>query len=62
MLLENESWADSIEVPLPSQINNPGWKAFPVNVSLHFPTKLEHNFEMKNYHVFVEQVGTPLPQ
>uniref|UniRef100_UPI0037E83128 integrin alpha-L n=1 Tax=Semicossyphus pulcher TaxID=241346 RepID=UPI0037E83128 len=33
------------------KIDNPGLKAFPVNVSLFFPTKLEHNFEMTNYHV-----------
>ncbi|XP_070684031.1 integrin alpha-X [Pempheris klunzingeri] len=40
------------------KIDNPGFKAFPVNVSLFFPTKLEHNFEMKNYQVFVQQNKT----
>ncbi|XP_053711012.1 integrin alpha-M-like isoform X2 [Synchiropus splendidus] len=39
-------------------VNNPGWKAFPVNVSLLFPTKLAHNFEMKNYAVTVKQSQT----
>lgn len=39
-----------------SQIDNPGWKGFPVNVSLNFPLELEHNFEMTNYQVFVGQV------
>ncbi|XP_060931013.1 integrin alpha-M-like [Limanda limanda] len=40
------------------QIYNPGFKAFPVNVSLFFPTQLEHNFEMKDYQVFVQQNKT----
>ncbi|XP_060942973.1 integrin alpha-M-like [Limanda limanda] len=40
------------------QIDNPGFKAFPVNVSLFFPTQLEHNFEMKDYQVFVQQNKT----
>lgn len=44
-----------------SQIDNPGWKAFPVNVSLNFPTTLEHNFEVLNYQVFVEQVTDTFP-
>ncbi|XP_059199834.1 integrin alpha-M-like [Centropristis striata] len=39
-------------------INNLGSKDFPVNVSLFFPTKLEHNFEMTNYQVFVQQNKT----
>uniref|UniRef100_A0A3Q1BMF0 VWFA domain-containing protein n=1 Tax=Amphiprion ocellaris TaxID=80972 RepID=A0A3Q1BMF0_AMPOC len=38
------------------RIDNTGFKDFPVNVSLAFPTKLKHGFEMKNYRVFVEQV------
>ncbi|XP_034739021.1 integrin alpha-X-like [Etheostoma cragini] len=41
-----------------SQIDNLGFKDFPVNVSLFFPTKLEHNFEMTNYQVFVHQNKT----
>ncbi|TKS69297.1 Integrin alpha-L CD11 antigen-like family member A [Collichthys lucidus] len=40
------------------QIDNTGWKSFPVSVSLVFPTKLEHDFEMKNPQVFVEQNKT----
>ncbi|XP_037617269.1 integrin alpha-D isoform X1 [Sebastes umbrosus] len=40
------------------KIDNLGFKAFPVNVSLFFPTKLEHNFEMTNYQVFVQQNKT----
>ncbi|XP_019121695.1 integrin alpha-L [Larimichthys crocea] len=40
------------------KIDNTGWKSFPVRVSLVFPTKLEHNFEMKNPQVFVEQNKT----
>ncbi|XP_070775265.1 integrin alpha-L [Enoplosus armatus] len=40
------------------QIDNPGFRDFPVNVSLVFPTKLEHNFEMKNYQVLVQQNKT----
>lgn len=39
-----------------SQIDNPGWKGFPVNVSLNFPLELEHNFEIINYQVFVGEV------
>lgn len=45
-----------------SQIDNLGWKAFPVNVSLLFPTRLEHNFEMNNYQVSVKQVPLHLPE
>uniref|UniRef100_A0A3Q1EBY7 Integrin alpha-L-like n=1 Tax=Acanthochromis polyacanthus TaxID=80966 RepID=A0A3Q1EBY7_9TELE len=41
-----------------SQIDNTGFKDFPVNVSLVFPTKLEHDFEMNNYEVFVDQNKT----
>ncbi|KAK7930751.1 hypothetical protein WMY93_007146 [Mugilogobius chulae] len=34
-------------------VDNYGWRDFPANVTLVFPTKLEHNFEMKNYRVRV---------
>ncbi|KAM3864688.1 integrin alpha-L [Diretmus argenteus] len=37
------------------EVKNLGFKALPVVVTLIFPTKLEKNFEMKNYHVSVEQ-------
>uniref|UniRef100_A0A3Q3VZT2 VWFA domain-containing protein n=1 Tax=Mola mola TaxID=94237 RepID=A0A3Q3VZT2_MOLML len=40
------------------KIDNPGLKAFPVNVSLFFPTELEYNFEMNNYQVSVAQNKT----
>ncbi|XP_056891585.1 integrin alpha-D isoform X1 [Takifugu flavidus] len=40
------------------KLDNPGWKAFPVNVSFTFPLKLENNFEMENYQVFVQQNKT----
>ncbi|XP_019735483.1 integrin alpha-M isoform X1 [Hippocampus comes] len=40
------------------KVDNPGWKAFPVNVSLNFPTHLQYNFEMENYQVFVQQNKT----
>ncbi|XP_029293609.1 integrin alpha-X [Cottoperca gobio] len=40
------------------KINNLGFKAFPVNVSLFFPTKLEHDFEMTDYQVIVQQNKT----
>ncbi|XP_074544283.1 integrin alpha-L [Halichoeres trimaculatus] len=40
------------------KIDNIGLKAFPVNVSLFFPTKLEHNFEMTNYQVVVPENQT----
>ncbi|XP_068444941.1 integrin alpha-D [Clinocottus analis] len=40
------------------KIDNLGFKNFPINVSLSFPTKLEHNFEMTNYQVFVKQNKT----
>ncbi|XP_041640847.1 integrin alpha-D [Cheilinus undulatus] len=40
------------------KIDNLGFKAFPINVSLFFPTKLEHNFEMTNSRVFVKQNKT----
>uniref|UniRef100_A0A671TMD9 VWFA domain-containing protein n=1 Tax=Sparus aurata TaxID=8175 RepID=A0A671TMD9_SPAAU len=36
---------------------NTGFKAFPINVSLFFPTELDHNFQMENYQVLVEQVS-----
>ncbi|KAM4750891.1 integrin alpha-L [Anableps anableps] len=35
-------------------IENTGFKDFPINVSLFFPSKLKHNFEMKDYAVTVE--------
>ncbi|KAF0037874.1 hypothetical protein F2P81_010748 [Scophthalmus maximus] len=41
------------------KIDNPGLRGFPVNVSLFFPTKLEHNFEMKDYQVTVPQHCPP---
>ncbi|KAM3624674.1 uncharacterized protein V6R79_026459 [Siganus canaliculatus] len=40
------------------RIDNPGFKAFPVNVSLFFPTTLEHNLEIQNYRVVVKQNKT----
>ncbi|XP_044202613.1 integrin alpha-D [Thunnus albacares] len=40
------------------QVDNPGLKAFPVNVSLLFPTELEHDFETMNYQVTVQQNKT----
>ncbi|XP_054635985.1 integrin alpha-D [Dunckerocampus dactyliophorus] len=40
------------------KVDNPGWKTFPVNVSLSFPTKLQYNFEMENYQVLVQQNQT----
>uniref|UniRef100_A0A3Q2NSJ3 Integrin alpha-L-like n=1 Tax=Fundulus heteroclitus TaxID=8078 RepID=A0A3Q2NSJ3_FUNHE len=40
-------------------ISNTGFKDFPINVSLFFPSKLEHNFEVKNYTVIVKQVICP---
>ncbi|KAL3067537.1 hypothetical protein OYC64_017292 [Pagothenia borchgrevinki] len=40
------------------KIGNLGFKDFPVNVSLFFPTKLDHNFEMTNYQVIVTQNKT----
>lgn len=40
------------------KVYNYGWKAYPVNVTLFFPTKLEHNFEMNNYEVQVEKNTT----
>ncbi|KAK5602537.1 hypothetical protein CRENBAI_009745 [Crenichthys baileyi] len=39
-------------------IDNIGFKDFPINVSLFLPIKLEHNFEMENYKVIVEQKKT----
>ncbi|XP_053190826.1 integrin alpha-D [Scomber japonicus] len=39
-------------------IDNLGLKAFPVNFSLLFPTKLAHEFEMTNYQVSVQQNKT----
>ncbi|XP_017297102.1 integrin alpha-D [Kryptolebias marmoratus] len=40
------------------KIDNIGFKEFPVDVSLFFPTKLEHNFEVIDYQVFVQQNKT----
>ncbi|XP_030280885.1 integrin alpha-M-like [Sparus aurata] len=40
------------------KIRNTGFKAFPINVSLFFPTKLDHNFQMENYQVLVQQNQT----
>ncbi|XP_056136216.1 integrin alpha-D [Lampris incognitus] len=37
------------------EVKNLGLKALPVSMSLIIPTKLQHNFEMNNYHVSVEQ-------
>ncbi|KAJ0033418.1 hypothetical protein NQD34_000525 [Periophthalmus magnuspinnatus] len=39
-------------------VENYGWRHFPVNVTLVFPTKLEHGFEMMNYKVLIEQNTT----
>uniref|UniRef100_A0A3Q3IWD3 VWFA domain-containing protein n=1 Tax=Monopterus albus TaxID=43700 RepID=A0A3Q3IWD3_MONAL len=41
------------EVKIIYNIANPGFKAFPVSVSLSFPTKMEHNFEINQ--VFIQQ-------
>ncbi|XP_061882703.1 integrin alpha-D isoform X1 [Entelurus aequoreus] len=40
------------------KVDNPGWKAFPVNVTLSFPTKLHYDFEIENYQVLVQQNQT----
>uniref|UniRef100_A0A3Q3MM12 Integrin alpha-L-like n=1 Tax=Labrus bergylta TaxID=56723 RepID=A0A3Q3MM12_9LABR len=40
------------------KINNPGFKGFPITVSLFFPTTLEHDFEITSYRVFVPQNKT----
>ncbi|XP_037546385.1 integrin alpha-D [Nematolebias whitei] len=40
------------------KIDNTGFKDFPVDVSLFFPTKLEHNFEVIEYKVFDQQNKT----
>uniref|UniRef100_A0A3B4THL0 Integrin alpha-M-like n=1 Tax=Seriola dumerili TaxID=41447 RepID=A0A3B4THL0_SERDU len=40
------------------KISNPGQKAFPVTVSLFFPTKLEYNFELKDYHISFQENKT----
>ncbi|XP_034044085.1 integrin alpha-X [Thalassophryne amazonica] len=40
------------------KVNNLGFKAFPVNVSLVLPTKLEYNFEMHKVQVLVQQNKT----
>ncbi|XP_054460569.1 integrin alpha-D [Anoplopoma fimbria] len=40
------------------KIENLGFRNFPVNVSLIFPTQLEHKFEMTNYQVFVQENKT----
>ncbi|XP_023269435.1 integrin alpha-M-like [Seriola lalandi dorsalis] len=40
------------------KISNPGLKAFPVTVSLFFPTKLEYNFELNDYHISFQENKT----
>ncbi|XP_071396311.1 integrin alpha-L-like [Centroberyx affinis] len=40
------------------EVKNLGFKALPVVVTLNIPTKLKHNFEMKNYQVSVQQNKT----
>ncbi|XP_057699342.1 integrin alpha-D [Corythoichthys intestinalis] len=40
------------------KVDNPGWKAFPVNVSMILPTRLQFNFEMENYQVSVQENKT----
>ncbi|XP_078803294.1 integrin alpha-L isoform X2 [Oryzias latipes] len=40
------------------QIDNTGFKEFPVNVSLHFPTQVKDNFELINYQVLVHKNKT----
>lgn len=40
------------------KVDNHGWRAFPATVLLFFPTKLEHNFEIRNYKVLTEQATT----
>ncbi|XP_029948934.1 integrin alpha-M isoform X2 [Salarias fasciatus] len=40
------------------KIDNIGFKDFPVNVSLIFPTKLQHGFEMSSYKVSVHENKT----
>ncbi|KAF6724522.1 Integrin alpha-L [Oryzias melastigma] len=37
------------------QIDNTGFKDFPVNVSLYFPKQVQENFELINYQVFVQK-------
>ncbi|XP_063333034.1 integrin alpha-L-like [Pelmatolapia mariae] len=46
------------EMGITYRIDNFGFKDFPVNVTLFFPTELEHNFEMKSYEVFVKENKT----
>ncbi|KAK5866566.1 hypothetical protein PBY51_020749 [Eleginops maclovinus] len=40
------------------KMDNIGFKDFPVNVSMFFPTKLEYNLELTNYQVIVRQNKT----
>ncbi|XP_036069753.1 integrin alpha-D isoform X2 [Oryzias melastigma] len=40
------------------QIDNTGFKDFPVNVSLYFPKQVQENFELINYQVFVQKNKT----
>ncbi|XP_029004008.1 integrin alpha-D [Betta splendens] len=40
------------------RIDNLGWKAFPVNVSLGFTDDLEHNFKLNNYKVLENENQT----
>jgi len=56
--LDSTNETHNASVSLSLQIENLGFKDFPVNVSLVFPTKLEQNFEMTNPLVVVGQVTT----
>ncbi|RVE76582.1 hypothetical protein OJAV_G00009780 [Oryzias javanicus] len=40
------------------QIDNTGFKDFPVNVSLHFPKQVKENFELIKYQVLVQKNKT----
>ncbi|CAL8270100.1 unnamed protein product [Gadus morhua 'NCC'] len=46
------------EVVVIYEVNNLGLKELPVNVSITIPTKMEYDFEINNYRVYVEQ-GKP---
>ncbi|XP_005746104.1 integrin alpha-M-like isoform X2 [Pundamilia nyererei] len=46
------------EMGITYRIDNFGFKDFPVNVTMFFPTELEHNFEIKSYEVFVKENKT----
>uniref|UniRef100_A0A8C5F7V6 VWFA domain-containing protein n=1 Tax=Gadus morhua TaxID=8049 RepID=A0A8C5F7V6_GADMO len=43
------------EVVVIYEVNNLGLKELPVNVSITIPTKMEYDFEINNYRVYVEQ-------